>query len=131
MSENDLLSVEEILQGVPEAGPGTPPWPHSMPEEGQVYGFTCPTTAVDMVAMTKMTFANYGTDMERMRRAAADLDKKCKELVAERDTAAALLTDLQKRHGNLRAHLKAERLAKIEKKSDPIRAAVQQATTGK
>jgi len=130
MSE-DLLPVEEILNSVPDAGPGAPPWPNSMPVEGQVYGFTCPQTNADMVGMLKTTFVNFGTDMERMRRAAAELDEKCKELANERDTAAALLTDLQRRHGNLRAHLKADRLAKFEKKPDPIRSAVQQATTGK
>lgn len=131
MSSEDLLPVEEILNTVSDHTPGALPWPASMPGEGKVYGFVCPVTGAKMVAMLETTFLGLGTDMERMRRAGRDIEKRCQELKQERDTAAALLSEMQKRHANLRSHLKADRLARLEKKADPIRAAIEQATTGR
>jgi hypothetical protein len=103
----DLIPMEDLLRpATPD--PSAAPWPNSPPIHGNVYGFHCPSTGAEMVAMTKDTFLQHGTHMEGMRRANHDLDGRVKELVAQ-------LADLQTRHENLREATRKDRLAQLEK----------------
>lgn len=107
----ELLSVEDMLVA---PAPSNAPWPAAPAKEKEVYAFTCPVHGTEMVAMTKNTMTAIGTDLEAYRRAAQNLDAKCKELAAENASLATRHNDLVSRHQNLRDKMHAERLAKVE-----------------
>lgn len=108
--EDDLLNAEEFL-GKPEA---STPWPANPALNGNVYQFK-DGHGDDMVAMLQDTFLNFGTDMERMRRANADLDKKARDLAAQLNALASTYNDLAEKHRNLREATRNERRAAMER----------------
>lgn len=109
----ELLAPEAMLK---PAAPGDLPWPNAPAAPGAVYGFTCPQTGGDMVAMLKGTFLHFSTQLEAFRRAADALDKKCKELAESQAATAKQFADLYERHEALRAHLRKDRMAALEQK---------------
>lgn len=107
-------SLDELLDA-PSLGTETDKaWPAGPPKPGLVYSFVF-TDGQEMVAMLQSGWLSFGTDMERMRRAAEGLDKRVKELVAQNNTLIAEQADLKDRHKAITEQLRKHRIDQAER----------------
>lgn len=88
------------LRGNPRNALGNRPaaWPTTRAERGKYYGLPDPVHAGDkLVVMSYDTWADFGTQLETLRRAGVALDKQVKELVGEKAVLTMQAADFKSR----------------------------------
>jgi len=73
-------------------------WPTTRAERGKYYSLPDPIHAGDrLVVMSYDTWADFGTQMETLRRAGVNLSKQVQELVGEKQILAMQAADFKSR----------------------------------
>lgn len=73
-------------------------WPTTRAERGKYYMLPDPAHPGDQIVVTSYdTWVDFGTQLETARRAGVNLDKKVKELLAEKQILVAQASDFKSR----------------------------------